>query len=79
MTQTICDHTVTRGNVCVDCETQVMAVHDRPCSECKHSEQLHNGRICKKNLMAITKDMLVTYYLVAGPGRYGLCFEENHD
>jgi hypothetical protein len=63
------------GSWCLDCGIKVMEVHDRPCGECRHCKPVIGAHICKPNLMAITPSMLVTYYLVPGPGRYGLCFE----
>ncbi len=45
--------------------------HDRPCSECRHSQQLVDGWICRKHLMAITADMHVSY-TESSP----LCFED---
>jgi hypothetical protein len=45
-----------------------MLVHDRPCRECKHSKNLtplamfeFSEWICTKHLMAISRDMHVSY------------------
>lgn len=77
-----CNHTITRGRLgakgswCEGCGIKVLEVHDRPCGECKHY-QPDGPRvgICLPKLMMVTANMNVTYYLVDGPGRYGLCFK----
>lgn len=72
-----CYHTQTNSdNHCVKCGIQIMEVHDRPCCECVHSRELFDGWVCSKKLMAISSKMHVSYFLVPGPGREGLCFEE---
>lgn len=77
----ICQHTVTRGREgqkgswCEACGVKVLEVHDRPCRECEHYRP--DGErvgICRKMLMRVTANMNVTYWLVEGPGRNGLCF-----
>lgn len=78
-----CIHTFTRGRPgekgswCEECGAKVMAVHDRPCGECKHCWQSIGYTGCRKHLMAVTTTMFVTYYLEPdlAPGRSGLCFE----
>lgn len=80
----MCDCTITqgregeRGSWCVKCGTKVLEVHDRSCKECKHFEPDNRSErlgFCRPNYMLVTDDMHVTYYLIDGPGRYGLCFE----
>lgn len=82
-----CSHTVTRGRAgqkgwwCEDCGVKVLAVHDRPCGECRHHlrigpEGFGGSSICRRHMMSIVPDMFVAYHLVEGPGRSGLCFEE---
>jgi hypothetical protein len=79
---TTCQHIVgtgrpgEKGTWCLACGVKILEVHDRPCRECRHSQELLDGWICSPKLMAITPDMLVTYWLVSGSGRYGLCFED---
>lgn len=82
----ICQHLVTQGKEgeeghwCCDCGVKVMQVHDRPCSECQHyrrigPEGFGGSSLCRKHLMAVSANMKVTYHLVDGAGRNGLCFE----
>lgn len=89
MTATQCDHTVTQGregeesSYCMACGIEVMAVHDRPCGECRHFRLDIGARVmgtCGPNLMTVTSNMRVSYYVDglanALEGRPGLCFEE---
>jgi hypothetical protein len=80
-----CPHTITRGRQdspgswCENCGAQIYAVHDRPCSECRHHKRIGpegfgGSSICRRHLMAVTPTMNVTYAIV--PGRSGLCFEQ---
>jgi hypothetical protein len=70
-----CDCTISRGNFCVKCGKQTLAVHDRPCGECKHiREDIAGGHYCRKELMRVLPSMKVTYSLRGGDK--GLCFEE---
>ena len=54
-----------------------LAVHDRPCGECRHHSRVIGRSICVKKLMAVTPDMFVSYYIEPDElrGRPGLCFE----
>lgn len=78
-----CTHPITQGRKddptggswCVDCGAKVVAVHDRPCVECRHHKRLPGGSICKHHLMAIWSGMHVTYWVEPGPGHPGLCFK----
>lgn len=81
-----CFHGVTRtragekGSWCVDCDSKVLEVHDQPCSGCRHyTADGYRVGICRKFFMRVSADMLVTYHLVGGPGRHGLCFEGTTD
>ena len=68
-----------KGYWCVDCGIKAMEVHDRPCGECTHYFNSVGYHGCRRHLMAVHPTMLVTYYVVDGPGRSGLCFEEPHN
>lgn len=85
-----CAHTITKGRPgetgswCIACGVKVMAVHDRPCGECRFYREdtfSLSGKLgfCTHpaHSMTVTRDMHVTYYVVNDePWRYPLCFEE---
>ena len=75
-----CRHTVCctdedGGSSCVDCGVKVCAVHDQPCSGCRHYRLLIGGSICRRHLMRVTPDMHVTYKIGKPAREGGLCFE----
>jgi len=81
-----CPHPLTQGrkgepsgrSYCVSCGALVLQVHTRPCAECRHFLRTTDVPICKKHLMVVSTDMLVTFWAEPDParGRHGLCFEE---
>ncbi len=78
-----CDHITSMGREgetgswCKECGTKVLEVHDRPCSECVHFYPREGSTgMCNHHHMRVIRDMHVTYWLVDGPGRSGLCFQE---
>ncbi|MDB5687760.1 MAG: hypothetical protein JWR77_2349 [Rhizorhabdus sp.] len=59
-----------------------LAVHDRPCGECRHHLRIGptgfgGSSICRRHHMAVTPNMLVSYHVEPDPlrGLPGLCFE----
>jgi hypothetical protein len=50
-----------KGSFCVECGRKTMEVETRECQYCKHSKKLIDGYICKKHLMSISANMLVSY------------------
>jgi hypothetical protein len=89
---TDCKHTGTMGREgqtgswCVNCGVKVMEVHDRPCGECVHLENLGNVFDpywrCIFHRMRVTPSMKVTYYIGKPPGEHvggGLCFVAKDD
>jgi hypothetical protein len=54
-----------KGLWCVDCGDKVYEVETRPCNGCHHYFYSMGGG-CRKHLMAVTPDMLVTFKISEG-------------
>lgn len=74
--KTECNHTETKGREsetgswCVKCGEKVLEVETRPCKNCLNYRKLVDGSVCRKMLMGVTPNMLVTYWV-----EKGTCFE----
>jgi len=69
---TECHHTWTqgrpeeKGSWCHDCGAKVLEVETRTCEGCEHCKAVFAGSVCKKHLMAVSPDMLVTFKIANG-------------
>lgn len=72
-----CPHTVTRGRAgetgswCDACGEKVWNVETRPCGGCKHYWRQFDYAGCRKHMMRVSPNMLVTYAIAKGT-----CFED---
>ncbi len=55
-----------KGSWCIQCGRKVFEVDTRPCSGCAHFCSGLNGSVCRRHLMRVVPDMLVTFKLSEG-------------
>lgn len=55
-----------KGSWCTQCGRKVYEVDTRPCSGCAHFSVVVGGSVCRRHLMRVVPDMLVTFKLSEG-------------